>query len=88
MLQAAHLLNNKLVLSQVKTQKGSRLEKLLTKPDKEVVEDLFLATISRPPTAEEERMSLSLLSKANQRQEAAEDLLWALLNRVDFIFNR
>ena len=67
MLQAAHLLNNKLVLSQVKTQKGSRLEKLLTKPDKEVVEDLFLATISRPPTAEEQHMSLSLLSKANLR---------------------
>ena len=88
LLQAAHLLNNNLVLSQVKTQKGSRLEKLLTKPDKELVEELFLATISRPPTAEEERMSMSLLSKANQRQEAAEDLLWALLNRVDFIFNR
>jgi len=33
-------------------------------------------------------MSVNLLSKANLRQEAAEDLLWALLNRVDFIFNR
>jgi len=38
------------------------------------VEELFLATISRLPTAEEERMSMSLLSKTNQRQEAAEDL--------------
>src|SRR5260370_31000186 len=40
LLQAAHLLNNPLVLNQVKTQKGSRLEKLLTKPDKEVVQEL------------------------------------------------
>ena len=88
LLQAAHLLNNTLVLNQVKTQKGSRLEKLLTKPDEEVVQELFLATISRFPTPEEERMSVNLLSKANVRQEAAEDLLWALLNRVDFIFNR
>jgi len=88
LLQAAHLLNNNLVLNQVKTQKGSRLEKLLTKPDKELVEELFLATVSRFPTPEEERMSVNLLSKANLRQEAAEDLLWALLNRVDFIFNR
>ena len=88
LLQAAHLLNNTLVLSQVKTQKGSRLEKLLTKPDEEVVQELFLATISRFPTPEEERMSLDLLSKANLKQEAVEDLLWALLNRVDFIFNR
>ena len=72
----------------MKAQKGSRLEKLLVKPDKDVVEDLFLATISRLPTPEEERMSLNILGKSNQRQEAAEDLLWALLNRVDFIFNR
>ena len=89
LLQAAHLLNNNLVLDQVKAQKGSRLEKLLAKPDKELVSELFLSTISRFPTAQEERMSLDLLAtKDGTRQEAAEDLLWALVNRVDFVFNR
>ncbi len=88
LLQAAHLLNNSLVLNQVKAEKGSRLEKLLAKPDKELVEELFLATIGRFPASEEERMSLALLDKTGNRREAAEDLLWALVNRVDFIFNR
>jgi hypothetical protein len=90
LLQAANLLNNTLVLDRVKAVKGSRLEKLLSanKSDKEIVEELFLATISRYPTAEEEQKSLHLLASGASRQEAAEDLMWALLNRLEFVFNR
>jgi hypothetical protein len=90
LLQVANLLNNALVLDRVKAQKGSRLEGLLNakKTDKEIVEELFLATISRYPTPEEERQSVHLLSGGGNRQAAAEDLLWALLNRLEFVFNR
>jgi hypothetical protein len=85
MVQAASLLNHELVLKRVKAQKGSRLEKLLKeKPDSELVEELFLATISRPPQPAEKQKALTLLS-SGPRDAASEDLLWALLNRADFI---
>ncbi len=83
MVQAASLLNHDLVLKRVRVTKGGRLERLLTKKDDELVDELFLATISRKPTAPERDKSVQLL--ARQRERGAEDLLWALLNRVDFI---
>jgi hypothetical protein len=89
MIQAASVLNHHLVWERVKIKPGSRLEKLLRaeppKTNEEVVEELFLATISRPPTPEEEKMCVALLER--HRDQGAEDLLWSLLNRLDFIFN-
>lgn len=88
MVQAASLMNHELVLERVKIQEGGRLHSLLrsepSKSNEEIVEELFLATISRPPTAQEMSTSTSLLERL--RDQGAEDLLWALLNRADFIF--
>ena len=88
MVQAASLMNHELILERVKIQEGGRLHELLrsepTRSNEEIVEELFLATISRPPTAQEMSMSRSLLE--TRRDQGAEDLLWALLNRADFIF--
>jgi hypothetical protein len=90
LIQAASLLNSELVEKRIHVQKNSRLEKLLTaappKTDSEIVKELFLATVSRFPTPEEEAMGIKLL--AGGREQGAEDLLWALVNRVDFVFNR
>jgi hypothetical protein len=89
LVQSASLLNSDLVLKRVKVQKGSRLEALLNAnprlSDSEIVRELFLATISRFPTAREEAVGLKLL--ASNREQGAEDLLWALINRIDFVFN-
>ncbi|MEO7652809.1 MAG: DUF1553 domain-containing protein, partial [Bryobacteraceae bacterium] len=88
MVQAASLMNHDLLLSRVKIQPGGRLEKLLRgavpKSNSEVVEELFLATVSRLPGATEKNQAVRLLEQ--QRDQGAEDLLWALLNRIDFIF--
>ena len=83
MVQAASLLNHELILNRVKVTKGGRLEKLLTRKNDELVNELFLATISRKPTEAERTQSLQLI--ARERERGAEDLLWALLNRADFI---
>jgi hypothetical protein len=89
LVQSASLLNSEAVMKKIKIQKGSRLDSLLhANPpisDAEVVRELFLATISRYPTEREENVGLKLL--AGQREQGAEDLFWALLNRIDFIFN-
>lgn len=57
------------------------------KSNEEIVEELFLATLSRFPTAEEKEVSLKRLSSASAKQTGANDILWALLNTTEFIFN-
>jgi hypothetical protein len=83
MVQAASLMNHDLILERVKAKKGSRLDALLKKDNDELVDELFLSTISRLPKEDERARSTQLL--AGNRERGAEDLLWALLNRLDFI---
>ena len=87
MVQAASLLNHDLILERVRVQEGSRLDRLLNADsaieDMEVIEELFLATLSRFPREGEARQAEALL--APNREQGAEDLLWALLNRLDFV---
>ncbi len=55
------------------------------KDDQAVVKDIYLACLSRPPTATE--LQAAKLTGPS-RVEAAQDLAWALLNSPAFLFNR
>lgn len=57
------------------------------KPAKDMVEEFYLATLSRLPTDKEQAAAQKLLSKAPNPQEGAEDLMWGLLNTKEFMFN-
>jgi hypothetical protein len=57
------------------------------KPTAEIVAELYLRTVSREPTPEESRDAAALIDGAKAKQQAAEDLLWALLNSKEFLFN-
>jgi hypothetical protein len=89
LIQASVLLNNPLVLERVKAQKGSRLFDLLQHEppysNSEIVEELFLATLSRFPSEEEKRIAMKLLEDFHI--QGAEDLLWSLINRLEFSAN-
>jgi hypothetical protein len=55
--------------------------------DATLVEQLFLATLSRYPSAAERALAVSsLATRAADRRRAAEDLLWTLLNHPEFLF--
>jgi hypothetical protein len=54
--------------------------------DRKVVEDLYLAILSRPPS--EKETAMADLKAGGNRLEAAQDLAWALLNSPAFLFNR
>jgi hypothetical protein len=54
---------------------------------RDVVENLYLRTVCRPPTEEELSHWTAELSAASDLREAAEDLFWALLNSREFAFN-
>jgi hypothetical protein len=53
----------------------------------DIVENLYLRTVCRLPTAAERSHWTAELAGASALQEAAEDLFWALLNSREFAFN-
>jgi len=53
----------------------------------EIVEELYLAALSRYPTQVERRAAVPALALAKDRSVAAQDLMWALLNSKEFVFN-
>jgi Protein of unknown function (DUF1553) len=55
--------------------------------DAEVVEDLFLATLSRLPDDDEARSALDHLRTRPDRAPGFADVLWALMNTREFVLN-
>ena len=73
-----------------KIAKGSRLNGLLKsgRSDAELVDEIYLSALSRPTTEDEKRKVLVYLSeRADRRQQAFEDVMWAALNTKEFLFN-
>jgi hypothetical protein len=69
---------------------GGRLKELLAdkRPDAEKVRDLYLVALSREPTAEESAALLGHIArKKDDVAGAYEDILWALVNTKEFLFN-
>ena len=57
------------------------------RPDTAVVEELFLAAVARRPTAAEVGAITKAIAAAPSREEGFQDVLWALLNSKEFMFN-
>jgi hypothetical protein len=72
-----------------KKLKEGRLAKLLAAKmsDAKAVDELFLATLSRLPDADETRAALDRVSAAADREAGLADVLWALINTREFILN-
>ncbi len=56
--------------------------------DKAIVGNVYLAVICRPPTEAELKQGVAYLAEVGNRSEAAQDLMWALINSPSFLFNR
>jgi hypothetical protein len=57
------------------------------KPIKEKIEELYLASVSRPPTEEELAKTTQYVESSEDQRRAVEDVLWTLLNTREFMFN-
>jgi Protein of unknown function (DUF1553)/Protein of unknown function (DUF1549) len=86
-LGSLSLMNSPFITNRISAQGSSNVERLLQmqSSDDELLERLFLQTLSRKPTAEEKQAALA--RRGRSRTEWAEDLQWALLNKLDFLFN-
>ena len=61
---------------------------LAGRTDRELVEELYLASLGRFPTPAELDEAVTYLNSAPGRSAPAQDILWALVNSNSFLFNR
>ena len=86
--QALDLMNDPFVMTRTKSTGASTslLVQNLNLPNDQLAGKLFMAVLSRPPSATELSAAVNMLSTGT-RAQSAENLLWALWNKVDFTFN-
>ena len=90
-LQELNLMNDNFVLSRIKVSASPSLQAVAKLPDNDsIVNEIFLLFLSRQPSSAERAAGLAFLSKATTpaaRNNAIEDLTWACINKVDFLFS-
>ncbi|HEX4797159.1 MAG TPA: DUF1553 domain-containing protein, partial [Humisphaera sp.] len=77
-------------LAKLLTDSTNRLAKLIDagKSDQQIVEELYLAALTRPPTSDESKALIDHIQKAQDRRKGLEDVAWALLNAKEFVLRR
>jgi hypothetical protein len=87
--QALHTLNGDGLVLKIRDAK-SRVTRLVAAqtPHDDIVSELYLAALSRPPSETELAASRELLAEAPSKPEFYQDLLWALINSKQFLFVR
>ncbi len=87
--QALHLMNSEEIMSKVRSKQGTarKLARSEKKPE-EIIEELFLSTLSRFPNDKEKALMMKVFEDSgSDRQGAVEDVLWTLLNTRGFVYN-
>ncbi len=71
------------------SQDGGRIHQLMESgaSDPEIIEELYLLSLTRFPTSEEKSELVTMISERSSRRPALENLLWALLSSQEFSNN-
>ena len=86
--QVLHILNSPQIHAKLEDDGGTLAKLVKSEPDPEkIAEGLYLLTYSRPPTAEERSTIVAYLQKSPNLRKAVEDVVWSLMNTVEFLFN-
>ncbi len=88
-LQQLNMMNdNTLVLTKIRVANSPTLKELAKASDNgQLVDELWLTFLSRMPTESERNKATDHLSRSASRNAAIEDLAWAAINKVDFLFS-
>jgi Protein of unknown function (DUF1549)/Protein of unknown function (DUF1553)/Bacterial Ig-like domain/Bacterial Ig-like domain (group 2) len=87
-MQVMHLVSGDTINQKIRAENGL-IERLIKsgKSSGEIIEELYLSTLSRFPKKDEAQLAQQGVSQARSPREGYEDLLWALLNSKEFLFN-
>ncbi|MFQ3652329.1 MAG: DUF1553 domain-containing protein, partial [Gemmataceae bacterium] len=85
--QSLHLLNGDTTGNRIAS--GGLVAKRLAekKTPAEIIEELYIRTLSRKPTAVEMKKLTDLIASEKDPRQALEDVFWSLLNSREFMFN-
>ncbi|HEV3138748.1 MAG TPA: DUF1553 domain-containing protein, partial [Pirellulales bacterium] len=87
--QSLHLLNSSEVQGKLSAAGGRAAllaaDKNRSREDK--IREIYMRVYSRPPQADEAAVAVEHLAKAKDEKLAFEDILWALVNTKEFLFN-
>jgi hypothetical protein len=88
--QALHLLNSQEIQNMLSQGKGrANTLSVDPRPDAEKVEELFLWALARRPSPEHLAVALEHINRnAQNKRVAYENLIWALINTKEFVFNQ
>jgi hypothetical protein len=86
-LQALLMMSSKMINDRVLATSNSRVQQLLdsNKSNDQIIDELFLSSLSRMPLAAEKNVALQYIEK--DRKRGAENLQWVLLNSTEFVLN-
>lgn len=86
--QSLHLLNSQDILGKVAFDQG-RAAKMAgeERPFEQRIRELYLLAFSREPDAEEMEIARKYVESKQSSREAFEDVVWALVNTKEFLFN-
>ncbi|HWW61257.1 MAG TPA: DUF1553 domain-containing protein, partial [Thermoanaerobaculia bacterium] len=82
--QALQMLNDPVITTRVKTRVGEMLK--VTRDPAALADEMYVATLSRWPTPAERDAAVTYL-KSGELAAKAEDFQYALINRLEFLFN-
>jgi len=88
-VQALHMMHSNGLQAKL-ADKNGRAAKLAAsdKSPEQIVQELYLSAYGREPKAAEVRVALTAFYGADAtRQTAIEDVMWALINSAEFVFN-
>jgi hypothetical protein len=87
--QALHLMNSEEIMSKIHSRDGTARQLARSaKTPREIIDELYLGTLSRYPNDRERGRMLRVVADAGEdRQGAVEDILWALVNSRSFVYN-
>jgi hypothetical protein len=90
MAQVLHIANGD-TLNEKLRAKGNRIDQLIAgkATNETIIEEAYLAGVSRLPTESEMKAMLATLNEAkeSEKREVIEDLFWSVLSSKEFLFN-